>query len=590
MRIILFIILIFIFSCSSGKEIKWYDFEEGLKKAKQENKLILLDISAKWCHYCNLMETTTYSNPEIIKIINQHYIPIKVDADLRKDINKKYNQGGLPTTAILTSDGQILYGNLYLPPEDMKKILLYFINLSKEDLENLKRQKNLALLPKIKIQEKEIDEPTIKLVKSRTLSLIDKEYGGYYDEVKFPIDNIVYFLILRYFENKEDKNLLTKTLNGYEKLIDDQEGGIFRYATQKDWTSPHYEKLLRDQALISIAFFNAYSILQDKKLLEDANMILNFAKNKLYDKNKGYFYASQGADIVDDEGKILVSGEVYFSKNKQDREFIENVYRRKLPLDKTFYYSENALMIKALLYSYIFNNDNQDLKNAENLMKKIIKDGLKDKGIIHTYSVEKYFLDTQVNTLESLFLLYQITGDSYYLKNFKDLLFIILKNYYSKEIGLYTDYEDTGLNLNRISYIDTLFSLNFKLAKIIYSYQLLDNNKELENIKNNILKRLINFDTVEAGLSVYLYTKPPLFTVSIAKNREIDKILFSFFPYWNISMSFSSENKLISKIGYPYEGIDVVYVCSLKLCFEKTEKSKLSNDSIKNVFEKYFKI
>jgi uncharacterized protein YyaL (SSP411 family) len=110
MRIILFIISIFIFSCTSGKEIKCYDFEEDLKKAKQENKLILLDISAKCCHYCNLMETTTNSNPEIIKIINQYYIPIKADADLRKDINKKYNQGGLPTTAILTSDGQILYG------------------------------------------------------------------------------------------------------------------------------------------------------------------------------------------------------------------------------------------------------------------------------------------------------------------------------------------------------------------------------------------------------------------------------------------------------------------------------------------------
>ena len=218
MRIILIIISIFIFSCTSGKEIKWYDFEEGLKKAKQENKLVLLDISAKWCHYCNLMETTTYSNPEIIKIINQYYTPIKVDADLRKEINKKYNQGGLPTTAILTSDGQILYGNLYLPPEDLKKILLYFINLSKADLENLKRQKNLASLPKIKIQEKEIDEPTINLVKTRTLLLIDKEYGGYYDEVKFPIDNIVYFLILRYLENKEDKNILTKTLNAYEKI------------------------------------------------------------------------------------------------------------------------------------------------------------------------------------------------------------------------------------------------------------------------------------------------------------------------------------------------------------------------------------
>ncbi|WP_297890354.1 DUF255 domain-containing protein, partial [Sulfurihydrogenibium sp.] len=138
MRFIVFLLYFFIVSCTSGNEIKWYSFEEGLKKAKKENKLILLDISAKWCHYCNLMETTTYSDKEIIKIVNNNYVAIKVDADLRKDLNKKYNQGGLPTTAILTPDGELIYGNLYLPPEDMKKILLHFLNLSKNEIENLK--------------------------------------------------------------------------------------------------------------------------------------------------------------------------------------------------------------------------------------------------------------------------------------------------------------------------------------------------------------------------------------------------------------------------------------------------------------------
>ncbi|HEV09198.1 MAG TPA: thioredoxin domain-containing protein [Sulfurihydrogenibium azorense] len=591
MKAFIFILAFLIFSCTSANEIKWYNFEEGLKKAKQENKLILLDISAKWCHYCNLMETTTYSNPEIVSIVNQYYIPVKVDADLRKDINKKYNQGGLPTTAILTPDGEILYGNLYLPPDDMKKVLMYFAKLSKEELERLKQQKNLASKPNLKLQENQIDEDTYKLIKTRTLSLIDKEYGGYYDEVKFPIDNIVYFLILNYIENenKENKQILTKTLEGYEKLIDTEEGGIFRYATKRDWTSPHYEKLLRDQALISVAFFNAYSVLNDKKLLEDANKILNFAKNVLYDSKNGYFYGSQGADIVDDEGKILVSGEIYFSKNKQDREFLESVYRRKLPIDKTFYFAENSLMVKALVYSYIFNNNSQDLATAENLMKKIIKEGLKDKGIIHTYSVKKYFLDTQVNTLESLFLLYQVTGDNFYLKTFKDLLYKVLKNYYSREIGLYTDYEDTGLNLNRISYIDSLVSINFKLAKVIYSYQLLDNNDLLEKTKNSILKRLINFNSVEAGLSAYLYLKPPLFLVYVSERKDFDKNLLSFFPYWNVALSFSSKDTLLSKIGYSYEGYPVVYVCSLKLCFNKFEKSKITKDSIKNVFKKYLK-
>uniref|UniRef100_UPI002604038A thioredoxin domain-containing protein n=1 Tax=Sulfurihydrogenibium sp. TaxID=2053621 RepID=UPI002604038A len=400
---------------------------------------------------------------------------------------------------------------------------------------------------------------------------------------------IVYYLLIKTLENQDNEKLLKKTLYGYEKLIDKEEGGIFRYATKRDWTQPHYEKLLRDQAILSVAFFNGYSVLKDKRFLEDANSILDFVKNTLYDKKRGYFYGSQGADIVDENGKILVSGEIYFSKKREDRRFLENVYRKKLPLDETFYFSENALMVKTLAYSYVFNGNFQDLNIAENLMKKIIKEGLKEKGIIHTPSINRYFLDTQINTLESLFTLYQITGNDFYLQNFQILLNRVLKNYYSEKIGLFTDYEDTGLNLNRISYIDSLISLNFKLAKIIYEYQLLYDDKILENLKNSIIKKLVNFKSVESGLSVYLYFKPPIFSISVNPEKEFNNIIYSFFPYWNIPFRFSPTDKTFVKLGYPYEGYPVVYICSLQICFEKLKKSDISYQNLKNIFEKYLK-
>lgn len=131
-----FLLFLLITNISFASEIKWLSFEEGLKKAKKENKLILMDIYAKWCHWCNVMENTTYRDKEVIELINKYYIPVKVDAEKRPDINKKYNQGGLPYTLILDKNGNIVFGAIYVAPEDMKKLLLYFAKMSPKDIES----------------------------------------------------------------------------------------------------------------------------------------------------------------------------------------------------------------------------------------------------------------------------------------------------------------------------------------------------------------------------------------------------------------------------------------------------------------------
>jgi len=104
--------------------IKWFDWtDEAFQRAKTENKPILLDISAVWCHWCHRLDQDTYSVPEIAEYVESHFIPIRVDTDKRPDINRRYNMGGWPTTAFLTPNGLVMGGGTYFPPDQMRQIL-----------------------------------------------------------------------------------------------------------------------------------------------------------------------------------------------------------------------------------------------------------------------------------------------------------------------------------------------------------------------------------------------------------------------------------------------------------------------------------
>ncbi len=105
-------------------KIEWMEWEkESFKKAKRDNKPILLDIFGVWCHWCHVADKTTYADKDVIKIVNENFIPVKVDTDKRPDINQRYNQGGWPTTAFLTSKGRLIGGGTYFQPQEFKLLL-----------------------------------------------------------------------------------------------------------------------------------------------------------------------------------------------------------------------------------------------------------------------------------------------------------------------------------------------------------------------------------------------------------------------------------------------------------------------------------
>src|SRR5512136_2867453 len=105
-------------------QIAWREWSKhSFAEAKEKNKLVLLDLTATWCHWCHVMDEKTYADPEIAKTINENFIPVRVDIDRRPDISERYNRGGFPTTAFLSYKGESIWGATYIPPADMKRII-----------------------------------------------------------------------------------------------------------------------------------------------------------------------------------------------------------------------------------------------------------------------------------------------------------------------------------------------------------------------------------------------------------------------------------------------------------------------------------
>lgn len=163
---------------NNARLIRWRHWErEALEEAGKRGTLILLSISAVWCHWCHVMDETTYSDLEVIDFINRNLIPIRIDADLRPDIDSLYNQGGWPSTLILTPDGEILYGGTYISPQDMRLTLSKILEIHSnekgridERISQIKAEKESA---EIKASEPRCDDISRILSMIRALTTAD---------------------------------------------------------------------------------------------------------------------------------------------------------------------------------------------------------------------------------------------------------------------------------------------------------------------------------------------------------------------------------------------------------------------------------
>ena len=315
--------------------VNWYPWsDEAFKAAEKEDKPIFLSIGYSACHWCHVMAKESFEDEEVAALLNEVFINIKVDREERPDIDKIFMEiamamlqhAGWPLTIIMTSDKKPFFAGTYIPKYSAKDgSYLGMLDL----IENVKilwanqRQKIIKSTSWVKDYLAKLSKKShIKVFDSKSISnIMDKAYiafenffdhvnGGFGISPKFPMAHNLMFL-LRYYSKTKNENALymvEKTLQRMRNggIWDHMGYGFHRYSTDQMWLLPHFEKMLYDQALLSMAYLEAFKITKNEIYKDTAINIYTYVLRDMTSKENGTFYAAEDADSEGEEGKYYI--------------------------------------------------------------------------------------------------------------------------------------------------------------------------------------------------------------------------------------------------------------------------------------------
>ena len=382
--------------------IHWTEWgDAAFRRSESEDKPILLALTATWCHWCHVMDETSYSDPQVIDLIDSRFIPVRVDVDQRPEISHRYNQGGFPSVAVLDHRGDLIAGRIYTPPEEMVRFLERASSGHPDLIESAP--------PSIAASAGE-PGAEVTSVLQRLEELYDSNFGGFGSEPKQPPWDGVELLLERYGHTREKRllTMATTTLDGVRAgLYDQNDQGFFRYSVSKDWKVPHYEKMLCTNASLAETYFKAYQVTGRTAYRQSGLGALRYMLESLCDHSSGLFYASQDA------------GEAYYALSWSQREHAE-----KPRIDRTFYSGWNAMAASSLLKAYGAVGEESYLQLARDVLDRLWREGWTEEGgfrhsmdgpierDVEPPTQRSRYLSDQVHALGGFLDLYQATGDA----------------------------------------------------------------------------------------------------------------------------------------------------------------------------------
>jgi uncharacterized protein len=286
--------------------VEWLEWGPiAFDRSREEGKPVLLSISATWCHGCGVMDRVSYADPAVASLIASSFIPVRVDADRRPDINDRYNLDGWPTTACLTSSGEILTGTTYLPADGLKAMLAEVSEAyasQRATLDDRARQAAAARRAHRRTRPAGV-EPDLSAqawIASQVIAQCDPDNGGFGSDGKFLHVAALSAALAEYSQTRDAvlARALALTLDGMaDGAIHDQiDGGFFRHAASRDWTRPHTEKMLDDQIGLAVVYLDAARMLEQPRWREVALSVIGYVRRTLADEAVLAFFASQAAD------------------------------------------------------------------------------------------------------------------------------------------------------------------------------------------------------------------------------------------------------------------------------------------------------
>lgn len=557
-------------------KVPWLPWgEKAFRKAKELDRPVLLAISAVWCHWCHVMDQTTYSDRDIAKLIEQKFVPIRVDRDQRPDIDKRYNMGGWPTTAFLTPDGEVLTGATYIPPQQMISLLQRISRFYKENKNNIKAKLK-------ELEKEEIKAPSIEygldqeffqsIVDNLTLEIgssFDSLHGGFGNAPKFPQSGALALALLEYHTqgHKALLNVVKKTLQkmSVSGIYDKEEGGFFRYSTTRDWSVPHYEKMCEDNAKLLVNYLEAYQVTGEKVFKETAQGILTYVDANLCDQDNGGFYGSQDAD------------EEYYKLSLLGRR------RRTGPrIDKTLYTNWNVMMISAYLLASVALKNLSYRKFALRTVDLLLEKSFSPrKGMYHYYFGGKRYLPglltDQAYTIKCLIDTYQSTSNRNFLNYGESIAKFMLNNLWDDAGGFY-DRPKNAESLGALKTLDKPLDENSVAADaFLRLYYLTAKEKYLEPARRTLEHFASTYQrygilAAAYGLAVELYLRPVQIHIvgpkkASATLRLLNESLRVYNPLKVIEiLDPATDAARLTNLKYPATKTPRAYVCFEGTC------------------------
>ncbi len=558
-------------------EIKWMEWgEEAFRRATVEDKPILLAIGACWCHWCHVMDRTSYQDPEVIERVMRDFIPVRVDNDKRPDINERYNMGGWPTTAFLTPRGDLLAGGTYLPPDLMRRYLAeinrgYSMNKVGIYAEILKRAKE-AQSPRALERGATLEEAIVERSLGFVKETFDPRYGGFGTEPKFPQAGALSLCLYRWARTGDGElfRVLKATLDGMASggMYDKEAGGFFRYSTTRDWSVPHFEKMAEDNAALLKIYSEFFGLTNEEAYSRTAREVGGYILSTLSDPEKGGFFGSQDAD------------EDYYKLSLAERAKLKAPY-----IDRTIYTNWNGQMISAFLTAGAILGERSwrdfALKSL-NFLEAHCR--APEGGMYHYWDGEPHvpgLLSDQVYMAGALLDAYQVEREPVHLARAEELARYMKEALFDERGGGFADRLVSSEEPGYLKEGRKPLPLNADAANVLLNLYYLTGEESYRELAE---KTLLPFREsyaahsvmgVSYGLAVERFLRPPLELVVVGHLGEERAE-----GLWDEAFRLPRPGKLlqfldkerdrepISRRGLPLDGGPALYLCSGHTCSE----------------------
>ena len=395
--------------------VEWNEWgPAAFAAARDRDAPLAVYLTAPWCTWCDRMEREGFGSPMIAANVREAFVPVRVDADREPAVRERYQMGGFPSLAFLTPDGRLISGTTYLDPEGLRSV----VERVREAWDE--RGGDTGRVPRA-LQDPDpprgaLDDRIEAHMAGQLEDSFDEQYAGWGTDAKFPLPRTVEFAL------KRDRQRALRTLDAVATNLTDPDGGFYRYATTRDWSDPHHERLLDEHTALLRAFANAYLHTGDERYRDAADRAVDYLTTTLWAGEESATGGSERGDEPDeagDESSDAPTGAFAGSQAGDDAYFERSLDERTdgdaPPVDPTVFADRNGLAVDALLWYHAYTDDATARTYATAALDTVLDSLESDGTVAHHDGGPAGLAGDQARLCGALTAAGQVVGDERYV-------------------------------------------------------------------------------------------------------------------------------------------------------------------------------